>query len=133
MGQYDPDVDIYYVPDELLYYRRSNETKKEKLHFDEIPQVEHEIADISGGIGSNCWAVHGNHTASGMPLLACDPHLMKWLQSKWYIISLRWGNGEYYVNGGCTPGFPLFTYAKSKFASWGATAINPDISDLFVE
>src|SRR5581483_12205224 len=27
------------------------------------------------GIGSNAWAVSGEHTASGMPILANDPHL----------------------------------------------------------
>lgn len=132
MGLYDPDVDIYDVPDELLYYRRNNETKKDKLHFNKIPLVEREMADMSGGIGSNCWAVHGNHTKSGMPLMACDPHLMKWLQSKWYLISIRWGKDNF-VTGGSTPGFPLFTYARTKYQSWGATAINPDISDLYVE
>lgn len=131
MGQYDADVDIYNVPDDLLFYRRNNETKKDKLKFKKIPQKGHELAEMSGGIGSNCFAVHGNHTESGKPLMACDPHLMKWLQSKWYLISLRWG--EYHVTGGCTPGFPLFTYARTKYVSWGATAINPDISDIFVE
>lgn len=45
---------------------------------------------------------------------------------------MRWGK-DYYVTGGATPGFPLFTYAKTKYSSWGATAINPDISDLYVE
>lgn len=79
MGLYDPDVDIYHVPDDLIYYRRNNETKKDKLSFKKIHHSSHEMADVSGGIGSNCWAVHGNYTESGMPLMACDPHLMKWL------------------------------------------------------
>jgi penicillin amidase len=25
--------------------------------------------------GSNSWVIHGNHTESGLPLLANDPHL----------------------------------------------------------
>jgi acyl-homoserine lactone acylase PvdQ len=35
--------------------------------------------------------------------------------------------------GGSHVGVPLFSYAKSKYISWGATAVNPDVSDLFVE
>ena len=25
--------------------------------------------------GSNSWVIHGNHTESGLPLIANDPHL----------------------------------------------------------
>jgi penicillin amidase len=90
------------------------------------------IADGSPGMGSNCWAVAGKFTESGKPMLSCDPHLMKWLQTKWYLSRLSWGDG-FYLAGGSTPGFPLFTYARAKNIAYGATAINPDISDLFVE
>lgn len=57
---------------------------------------------------------------------------MKWLQAKWYMITLNWGEDEFIV-GGSHIGLPLFSYARTKFMAWGATAINPDVSDLFVE
>jgi len=38
-----------------------------------------------------------------------------------------------FIIGGCIIGSPLMTYGRSKNFSWGATALNPDISDLFVE
>ena len=38
-----------------------------------------------------------------------------------------------YLVGGSIPGLPLFTYGRSKSYAWGATAINPDNLDLFVE
>lgn len=28
---------------------------------------------------------------------------------------------------------PMFTYARTKQIAWGATAVNPDVTDLFVE
>lgn len=28
---------------------------------------------------------------------------------------------------------PFFSYARSKHLSWGATALNPDVIDIFVE
>src|SRR5690625_6075807 len=36
------------------------------------------------GIGSNSWVVSGEHTATGMPLLANDPHLAPSVPGIWY-------------------------------------------------
>jgi penicillin amidase len=102
---------------------------KNKMYFNSKTRMK---ALITSGIGSNSWAISGKHTESGKPLLASDPHLMKWLQSKWYLTRLTWGEDNF-VAGGSSPGFPLFTYCRSKNLAYGATAINPDISDLFVE
>lgn len=40
--------------------------------------------------GSNCWAVHGNLTESGEPILTCDPHLAKMINGFWYATRLSW-------------------------------------------
>lgn len=50
----------------------------------------------------------------------------------WYMVSLRWGKDKYVV-GGSTVGLPIFSYGRSKHFTWGATALNPDNSDLYVE
>ena len=42
------------------------------------------------GGGSNCFAVHGNHTESGKPILSCDPHLAKMQSSFWYLTRISW-------------------------------------------
>lgn len=59
------------------------EFKKEKLPFESI---------IGGwdNIGSNCWAVHGNFTQSGKPIISCDPHLAKNIHSTWYPTRIAW-------------------------------------------
>lgn len=33
--------------------------------------------------GSNAWVIHGNHTKSGKPLLANDPHLTNSIPATW--------------------------------------------------
>jgi len=38
-----------------------------------------EFIAAPAGMGSSCWSVAGQHSASGKPYLACDPHLMKQL------------------------------------------------------
>ena len=120
------------MPEDLLFYRTNSDPKKSKLHFKDAKYGD-PIADIGGGIGSDCFIVGGNFTESGKPMMACDPHLIKLMQTQWYITSLRWGDGKYYLAGGAIPGLPIFTYARSTFNSWGVTALNPDCNDLFVE
>lgn len=48
------------------------------------------------------------------------------------MVTLRWGEDEY-LAGGSHIGIPIFSYARTKYVTWGATALNPDNSDLFVE
>lgn len=115
----------------MLFFRNDNEKKKEKMSF-KAAKYGPSIGDMGAGIGSDCWIVGGNFTESGKPMMACDPHLIKWLSTKWYLTSLTWGDG-YFMAGGSIPGLPIFTYARSKYASWGVTALNPDVTDIFVE
>lgn len=80
MGKFDPNAGIYHFDPELLYYRKSNEPKKQFLHFEKEAWHQDKADIVSGqGIGSNCWVISGNHTKTGKPFLSCDPHLMKWL------------------------------------------------------
>lgn len=60
----------------------------------------------------------------------------------WYLVGISWkedlsedGSGKDggFMVGGCVPGLPLFTYGRSKSYAWGATALNPDNTDLYVE
>lgn len=51
--------------------------------------IEDDIVEMLDGVikgikGSNCWVVHGNHTTTGKPLLANDPHLETMIPSMWY-------------------------------------------------
>jgi penicillin amidase len=105
-------------------------------HFYHEKWHEEEFMATPGGIGSNCWTVHGNYTESGSPYLSCDPHLNKQLQSMWYLSGLTWkgeDNEDLYIVGGSVVGIPMFSYGRSKGYAWGPTALNPDNSDLYVE
>lgn len=84
-----------------------------------------------GQEGSNCWAVHGDHTKSGKPILVCDPHLMKMTSPKWHFTYVKW-NDNYQV-GAAVPGMFINTYSRGKYNSWGCTALNEDVMDVFVE
>jgi len=96
-------------------------------------------------LGSNCWAVHGNFTKSGKPILSCDPHLVKYTSPTWYGVRLRWNetvtdpsrsdSSSYrtYLVGQSIVGTPLFSHFESPFMAGGVTSLNPDAQDLFLE
>jgi penicillin amidase len=91
------------------------------LHEAGLPQFE----------GSNAWAVSGNRTRSGKPLLAGDPHIRFSVPSVWYEAQLS------------APGFELYGHhqALNPFAflghnldfGWSLTMFQNDDVDLIVE
>ena len=42
------------------------------------------------GIRSNNWVIHGNHTSTGYPLLAADPHLKTTIPAQGTMMELIW-------------------------------------------
>ena len=56
--------------------------------LDNIPESAG-LGPNGNGIGSNSWVVSGDHTITGKPLLANDPHLAPQLPSVWYQMGLH--------------------------------------------
>ena len=83
------------------------------------------------GIGSNNWVVDGSLTASGMPLLANDPHLGLQTPSVWYEMGLH--GGDFNVVGATFPGVPTVVIGHNEHIAWGVTNVGPDVQDLFLE
>jgi penicillin amidase len=81
------------------------------------------------GIGSNNWAVSGAKTASGLPILANDPHLDLTLPSIWYQIQLHApGINSYGVS---LPGAPGIIIGFNKDIAWGVTNVAADVLDFY--
>ena len=80
------------------------------------------------GLGSNNWVVHGDHTTSGSPLLANDPHLQLSMPSVWYLAHLR--GDRLHVAGATFPGLPLVVIGHNEDVAWGLTNVDPDVQDL---
>ena len=130
---------MYTIPKGLLHEPK----KKEKIEFTKTLKTDNLFAHAMNinGQGSNCWATHGNHTKSGKPIIACDPHLGKMQNSIWYNTRLRWNQTDArtgkeertYLLGSTIVGVPVFSHGRTPVIAWGQTAVNPDIVDLFVE
>ena len=82
-------------------------------------------------LASNIWAVDGQHTASGKPLLANDPHLGFQAPLVWYLVRMDWPGGTRV--GGTTPGVPFALVGHNGHVSWGVTTTHADLQDLFIE
>lgn len=85
------------------------------------------------GYGSNNWVVDGNHTQSGMPLLANDPHLGLTTPSIWYLVRLHNRSKGNNTVGVSFPGSPSIVLGRNNKIAWGFTNTAPDVMDLFIE
>lgn len=80
-------------------------------------------------IGSNNWAVDGSKSATGLPILANDPHLQLTLPSIWYQMQLCTPTMNVY--GVCLPGTPGITIGFNKDIAWGVTNVGSDVMDFY--
>jgi penicillin G amidase len=81
--------------------------------------------------GSNAWVVDGSKTASGLPILAGDPHLGLSAPSIWYEARLNL-NGRN-VAGVTVPGNPLIFIGRNDMFAWSLTSLMADALDFFIE
>jgi penicillin amidase len=88
-------------------------------------------------IGSNNWVVGPSRSATGTALLANDPHLGISMPSVWFMNGLHCRKVTracpYDVVGVSFPGVPGIVLGHNARIAWGATNIDPDVQDLFVE
>ncbi|MBD1379554.1 penicillin acylase family protein [Metabacillus arenae] len=81
--------------------------------------------------GSNNWAVSGNKSETGKPLLADDPHLSLGTPAIWYQMHLQ--TSEQNVSGVIFAGVPGIILGHNEHIAWGVTNTGPDVQDLYIE
>jgi len=81
--------------------------------------------------GSNNWVVAGWRSATGMPLLANDMHLLLTTPAIWYENHLVCD--EVNVTGVTFPGIPGVVAGHNGHVAWGFTNGFPDVQDLYME
>jgi penicillin amidase len=80
--------------------------------------------------GSNCWAVSGQRSESGKPILANDPHLIFMAPSRWYEVQLR--DGDMDVTGMSFAGCPGIAIGHNRSVCWGITNLMNDDDDFII-
>jgi penicillin amidase len=97
----------------------------------QIDAVRRSMGLAAEASGSNNWAVSGERSVTGTPLIAGDPHLPPSMPGIWYEVSLR--HGERFVRGASMPGMPGVYMGQNNDVAWTITNVMGDIQDLFVE
>jgi len=87
------------------------------------------VSDFQKGIGSNNWAVSGDKTKSGNPILCGDPHLNLSLPSIWYEVQLHAEGVNTY--GVSLPGMPGVIIGFNEDIAWTETNVGHDVWDFY--
>ncbi|HJO29821.1 MAG TPA: penicillin acylase family protein [Acidobacteriota bacterium] len=82
-------------------------------------------------IGSNNWVVAGRLSASGLPMLANDPHRQVTNPSLRYLAHLEAPGWS--VIGAGEPALPGIAIGHNEHVAWGLTIVGTDQTDVFVE
>ena len=96
-----------------------------------------ELLGSGDGIGSNSWVVGIGMTASGLPLLANDPHLKVSMPGVWTQVGLHCttvsATCPFDVAGFSFAGMPGVVIGHNDRISWGLTNLYPDVTDFYLE
>ena len=113
--------------------RLSGEILDFALKDEEIRKSSLELAGFYSEFNamSNNWVVSGKRTLDGKPILANDPHLPPTAPSIWYLAHLS--APDMRVSGVTLPGVPGITLGHNEYIAWGATNLNPDVQDVYLE
>jgi penicillin amidase len=104
--------------------------------FDDEPaggQWHHGLAGMSarGFFGSNNWAISGERTTTGKPILCGDPHIQHNAPGMVYLCHITTPGFD--IIGAGFPGLPVIPYGHNGYCGWSATSLCPDTQDLYVE
>lgn len=98
-------------------------------------EIDQQLRKITGSRGShqgsNAWAVRGEKSTTGAPLLAGDPHLGLSVPGKWYEVHLN-AEGQN-LSGASIPGAPMLVLGRNDYLAWSMTNIMLDDTDFFEE
>jgi len=99
-------------------------------HVSKVPVLRGALSREARG-GSNLWAVSGQLTRDGRPLVANDPHVSLSIPALFYPMGLELE--EEPVFGGSIAGAPGIIHGYNRHLAWGTTNSFTDVTDWFNE
>jgi penicillin amidase len=125
-----PDMDYQRIPvfPEFMSSRRDLELQS---HVTDAIQIIEELG-LQVFEASNNWAVSGEKSKTGMPILANDMHLGLMAPGVWYQMH-QVVDGELHVTGVALPGAPFIIAGHNEDIAWGMTNVAVDDLDFYLE
>lgn len=121
---------LRFSPEDLIASARNNSDRYKYLANLNKEADRHEQKNDLDNFGSNNWVVAGEHTASGYPMMANDPHRTQAVPSLRYMAHLV-GPGWNVIGGG-EPEIPGISIGHNGTGAWGLTVFRTDAEDLYV-
>lgn len=136
----EPGADVPGATPYLARLRQSGAADLLRAYRDEIddvPALARTLRPQWTRRGSNWWIVSGEHTESGFPILANDPHLGLDSPSIFYEAQIRVdprvGARPMNAFGVTFPGVPGIVLGCNPWVCWGATTNPMDVTDVYME
>ena len=86
-------------------------------------------------VGSNNWVISAAKSATGMAMVANDPHLALQYPPLFHLSVMTSSNAADNLNlaGGAFPGIPGALVGRGAHVGWGVTVVGYDVTDLYLE
>jgi len=126
---YSPDNDPVIEIDKQWDFIPIEVKRPDDLVYPDFSILVDPIPTPTPGTGSNNWAVSGDKTESGNPILANDPHLKLNLPSLWYAMQLS--TPAFTVKGATLPGALGIISGFNEHIAWGVTNATRDVRDWY--
>ena len=121
---------VKFQPQDLIGDAANNWKDYQNLAEADAPGYDYMMQEEKQYWGSNNWVVTGEHTHSGYPMMANDPHRTQSTPSLRYMAHLvapGWN-----VIGGGEPEIPGISIGHNEYGAWGLTVFRTDAEDLYV-
>lgn len=126
-----PTYDDRY-PTTLSHNTSIKHISKNLLSFNMRDQKLNQLLGKTGSpFGSNAWAVSGQKTEDGSPILSGDPHMGLTIPGFWYELYYR--TDEHQLAGATIPGAPFVVLGQNRQIAWSITNMMADDTDFFIE
>ncbi|MEZ4374315.1 MAG: penicillin acylase family protein [Polyangiaceae bacterium] len=109
----------------------------------DFSKITHHDSPLLGGgierdsIGSNNWVIGGEHTESGYPIIANDPHLAFVQPAQFHHAqidtALYGGDTGTSAIGISVAGVSGIVIGHTQHVAWGGTVVGWDVTDIYVE
>ena len=100
-------------------------------HLRSLPFVRAAVRNPDDERGSNEFVISGQHSRTGSPILANDPHLELTAPAIFYQNEIR--TPSFSAIGGSLPGVPFVIIGNTERFAWGVTTHRMDVTDVYSE
>jgi penicillin G amidase len=93
------------------------------------------LRPAGAAVGSNNWVISADKSATGVAMVANDPHLALQYPPLFHLAVMTSSNAADNLDlaGGSFPGLPGALVGRGAHVGWGVTVVGYDVTDLYLE